>query len=347
MIAPTPGKYGGIETFTASIARSVLDSGGIDIRIVFRLRKGGELTSNLTDGLKAHEIEWRLMKGLDLQYLKDLIWADVVNCHFPLVYATYPAILFGKKLAVTVENRKIPITGWKRFVWGLKLAHARWYISSFVADTWEQGKRWPGSRIIPAISELPRDYVDPSERKGLFFIARWVPLKGLEQLIEAYSTANIDRRIHPLTLLGDGDLRETCNAMIRNAGIAEFVDAPGFVTHEEKCARMARSRWNIAPAAFPEDLGLSPIEARACGVPSIVTRIGGLPEAAGKDALLCEPGDVCSLRAAIETAVHMDEHEYCVRSLRGKSTLSEYLAPANFYTKAFQELAGLQPAISQ
>lgn len=338
MIAPTPGKYGGIEAFTATIASNTLEGGEVEVRVVFRLRAGGELTDNLIKPMENHGIKWRLMKGLDFQYLKDLLWADVVNCHFPLVYATYPALLLGRKLAVTVENRRFASHGW-RFSLGLRLAHARWYISSFVADTWETGKRWKNSKIVPAVSKLSSNEVPPAQRKGLFFIARWVPLKGLEQLIQAYAEAQINHSEHPLTLLGDGDLRETCEAMIRSAGIEKFVDAPGFVTHEEKCRRMAASRWNIAPAAFPEDLGLSPIEARACGVPSIVSLIGGLPEAAGADALFCEPGDVASLRHAIETAVHMSEDEYLRRCLKGKETLGDYLPAPDFYRRAFKELA--------
>lgn len=342
MVAPTPGKYGGIEAFTATIATNTMLGDGIEVRVVFRLRKGGELTSNLTEPLTIHGIPWRLMKGLDFQYLKDLLWADVVNCHFPLVYVTYPALLLRKKLAVTMENRCLAVHGW-RFKLGLRLAHARWYISSFVAGTWEGARPWPNSKIIPAVSDLPSNFVEPAKRKGLFFIARWVPLKGLEQLIEAYSGANIDHRANPLILLGDGELRGLCQKMILDAGIEDFVDAPGFVTHEEKCARMAAARWNIAPAAFPEDLGLSPIEARACAVPSIATRIGGLPEAAGEHALLCEPADVPSLRKAIERAVNMDEVEYLERCNQGKASLAEYLPPDDFYRRSFAELSSLQP----
>lgn len=337
MVAPSPGKYGGIEAFTASIARETLDSGDVDVRLVFRLRKGGVLTTNFTDGIAAHRVNWRMMSGLDFQYLKDLLWADVVNCHFPLIYATYPARLLGKKLVVTVENRRFASHGWPFWI-GLRLAHARWYISSFVGSTWEGDSPWEGSSIIPAVSKLPETYVEPSLRKGFFFIARWVPEKGLEQLLEAYATADIDHARHPLSLLGDGDLRPQIEAMIDDLRIRDYICAPGFVDHDEKCRRIASARWNVAPAAFPEDLGLSPIEARACGVPSIVSRAGGLPEAGGSAALLCEPGDVATLRLALEQAAAMAEPEYLTRCRECRESLDTYLPRKNFYADAFKKI---------
>ena len=337
MVAPSPGKYGGIEAFTASMAEETLASGGVDVRIVYRLRKGGKLTTNFTDGIAAHHVPWRMMRGLDWQYLKDLWWADIVNCHFPLVYATFPARLLGKKLIVSMENRRLAAHG-PQFGWGLRLAHLRWYISAFVAETWEGSVPWQGTSTVPAASKLSDLEVAPEKRCGFFFIARWVPLKGLEQLLEAYASADIDHAVHPLILLGDGELREPMEQQIDRLRIRSFVTAPGFVSHEEKCQAMAAARWNIAPAAFPEDLGLSPIEARACSVPSIVSRAGGLPEAGGQEALLCEPGDVPTLRRAIEEAAGMDEAAYRAKCLSCRESLARYLPKVDFYADAFKAM---------
>jgi len=120
--------------------------------------------------------------------------------------------------------------------------------------------------------------------------------------------------------------------------VANYVDAPGFVSHREKCLRMASARWNVAPAAFAEDLGLTPIEARACAVPSIVSEAGGLPEAGGKDALLCRPGDAASLAQCLEAAVIMNEKEYRRRAESCRASLAHYLPARDFYHKAFQNL---------
>jgi glycosyltransferase involved in cell wall biosynthesis len=338
MVAPTLGTYGGIEVFTCQIAKETLAVEGFEVRVIFRLRPGCELQDTLVQALNKAGINWRVMENPDLRYLRDLWWADVVNCHFPLIYATFPSKILQKPLVVTVENRFLPNEHRTLHRIGLNAAQLRWYISSFVAKTWEGGNLKPNSCIVPAVSNLPNRWCEIAERKGFFFIARWVPLKGIEELLEAYATANIDHSSHRLALFGDGPLRENVEALIESLKIGEFVDRPGFVSHDEKVDRMSSSRWNIAPAAFEEDLGLSPIEARSCGVPSIVSNIGGLPEAGGPTILTCLPGDVPSLRVAIETAALMEEVEYVELAHRSRASLETYLPDRNFYARSFRGL---------
>ncbi|MFT3989912.1 MAG: glycosyltransferase family 4 protein [Luteolibacter sp.] len=338
MVAPTRGPYGGIEAFTCQIAREVIDSGDFEVRVVFRLRPGCKIQPTFTEGLKSSGVPWRVMRRPDRKYLADLLWADAIHCHFPLLYATLPARVLRKPLVITVENRFIPAEHKAAHRSGLMTARARWYISSFVAETWEGTRLQPGSRIVPAVSELPWRWKEPSERKGFFFIARWVPLKGIEELVEAYATAEIDHASHRLALFGDGPLREEIETRIQQLGIGGFIDRAGFVDHETKAERMASSLWNVAPAAFEEDLGLSPIEARSCGVPSIVTRIGGLPEAAGNHSLLCEPGDVTSLRQALENAVGISPPDYAELANASKESLKGYLPHPGFYAEEFGKI---------
>lgn len=341
MVAPSGGSHGGVEIFTAAIAREVMDEGKIDVRLVYRIAKGISVQNSLEKSLSKLNVHIRYITHIDWQYIKDLFWADIIHCHFPLIYATYPARILGKKLIVTVEAKRSPVHG-KRFSMGLRLAHVEWFISKFVAKTWGRTYFDQSCAIVPAVSDLPTAYVAPEKRSGLFFIARWIPLKGLEQLVEAYATAKIDRKSNPLYLYGDGELREKIESLVDHFGIREFVVMPGFVTPEEKERQMASSRWNIAPVAFQEDLGLTPIEARCCGVPSIVSRAGGVPEAAGDQALLCEPGDVGSLRSALEQAVQMDSNEYNKRSERCKLSLNDYLRDRGFYTAEYYRVLKLK-----
>ena len=337
MVAPSGGGHGGVEIYTAAIAKDVLDSGECEVRVVYRVPNGTPVRETLAKSVGVFGINWRVIHSLDIQYLKDLLWADVIHCHFPLIYATYPARLLGKKLVATVEAKRQHPHG-ARFKIGLELAHAQWFISKFVAETWGKTRFDERCKIVPATSDLPSTYVEPASRKGFFFIARWVPLKGLEQIVESYATADIDHRVHPLFLYGDGILREKILAMISDLKMEEFVQTPGFVSAGEKEARMASSRWNLAPVAFQEDLGLTPIEARCCSVPSIVSRAGGVPEGAGDQALLCQPGDIASLRQAMEQAASMDEAEYAARSKACHDSLESYLPKPGFYYSEYLRL---------
>jgi glycosyltransferase involved in cell wall biosynthesis len=100
---------------------------------------------------------------------------------------------------------------------GLRIAHRRWYISKFVARTWEGEKLHPHSAVVPATSELPSIGKEPRLRQGFLFIARWVPKKGLEELVMAYDSAEIAHKKHPLTLVGDGPLKPKITEMIAQA----------------------------------------------------------------------------------------------------------------------------------
>lgn len=103
---------------------------------------------------------------------------------------------------------------------------------------------------------------------------------------------------------------------------------------------MSSSKWNVAPVAFAEDLGLTPIEARCCGVPSIVSRAGGVPEGAGDQAIFCEPGDVPSLRQSLEQAAEMSDQEYARRSEICKASLQSYLPQPGFYAAEYMRILG-------
>jgi len=342
MVAPSGGGYGGVEVYTAAIAKEVMAHEQCEVRVVYRVMRGVPVADTLARGLAQFGVAWRVICRLDWQYLRDLLWADIVHCHFPVVYATYPARLLGKKLIITVEAKRNPAHHGIKFGMGLKLAHVQWYISRFVADTWGAAAVNENCRIVPAISDLPSTYTAPAARKGFFFIARWVPLKGLEQLVEAYATANLDRPQHPLFLYGDGMLRDKIERLVDQWGVREYVAMPGFVSAAVKEQQMSAARWNVAPVAFPEDLGLTPIEARCCGVPSIVSRIGGLPEAAGEQALFCEPGNVASLRRSLEQAAGMSDAEYEQRARICKESLLTYLPPVGFYYQEYIRVLGLQ-----
>jgi glycosyltransferase involved in cell wall biosynthesis len=94
----------------------------------------------------------------------------------------------------------------------------------------------------------------------------------------------------------------------------------------------------VAPARTREDLGLTPIEARSVGVPVIVTRDGGLPEAGGDAALIVEPGNIEQLAAALKQAAAMNEAEYGERAERGRETLKQFLRPMKFYRESYATL---------
>jgi glycosyltransferase involved in cell wall biosynthesis len=165
-------------------------------------------------------------------------------------------------------------------------------------------------------------------------MGRFIENKGLEELVSAYARLQPDPVQWPLILMGDGPLKPKILTLLARLQV-RGVELPGFLDDETKAQRLASARWLVAPARTLEDLGLTPIEARSVGVPVIVSRDGGLPEAAGDAALVVEPGDVAQLTEALKTAVGMGEQEYLERGERGKRTLKEYLRPMEFYRESY------------
>jgi glycosyltransferase involved in cell wall biosynthesis len=109
----------------------------------------------------------------------------------------------------------------------------------------------------------------------------------------------------------------------------------GFLDDQSKAKRLASAGWLVAPARTREDLGLTPIEARSVGVPVIVTRDGGLPEAGGDAALVVEPGNIEELTDTLKYAAGMSHEEYVNRAERGHNTLNSFLRPMEFYRKSY------------
>jgi glycosyltransferase involved in cell wall biosynthesis len=169
------------------------------------------------------------------------------------------------------------------------------------------------------------------------FVGRWIANKGLETLIEAYAQADLDRAAWPLTLMGDGPLRPSIEGQIRRHGLTN-VNILGFVDDDTKTQVMKSARWIVAPPQTNEDLGLTPLEGRSLGVPTIITRDGGLPEAGGAQALVCEPGDPGALARLLEQASRMSQDEYAKRAEATKRELDTEMVPLTFYAESYRRL---------
>jgi glycosyltransferase involved in cell wall biosynthesis len=301
---------------------------------------------------KGFKLDWLLEKvaretGANVLFVdagsKELVavirGADVIHCQNATIDVALLAKLFRKPLAMTIH-------GWKNHGHGLRaamrrmaweLADRRWYNSQFVWNTWEPSGPRKNSEKLPVISDLPTGVVPPEQRKGFVFIARWIANKGIDVLVEAYSRAEVDRSAWPLILLGDGPLRPAIEQKIREEGI-EGIQIRGFVDQTARDNAIRHACWMVTPPNTREDLGLTPIEARHVGVPCIITRDGGVPEAGGRHALMCEPGDVDGLKLLLEKAARMPAGEYEKLAHDTREELLDELQPMSVYLERFREM---------
>jgi glycosyltransferase involved in cell wall biosynthesis len=325
-----------MEAFVIALATEAQSWPRIEVQVCFKVVTGKEVGDDFRRAAATLTCPVHFTRRSSAKLLQLLRWADIVHGQNASPDVVFPSRIMGKRLVLTIHNwrqRKLDIHS---ILWGVaaQLAHRRWYNSRFVWNTWEPKKKRNGSDCVPTVCRLPQTWCPPAERKGFLFIGRWIENKGIEELVTAYSRAALDSRKWPLTLIGHGPLKPKVLSLIEELRV-NGIEMPGFVDDQYKADRLASARWLVAPARTREDMGLTPIEARSVGVPVIVTRDGGLPEAGGEAALIVEPGDIEGLTGALKLAAAMSEEEYGSRAELGRKTLREYLRPWTFYRDSY------------
>lgn len=342
LVSPCQGAYGGIEAFVLAVAAAVRRELDFEVSIVFKKTKYFTRQPSLKAMLAGEPVEFCDRADKDLA--RAIRGADIVHLQNASPDVVALAKLFRKPLVLTIHNYMT--RGWNahRLLWRVsaRFADARWYNSNFVWKTWEGDRKRPGSRKVATTSKLPEGWTHPEQRAGFAFIGRWIANKGIETLLDAYAQADLDREKWPLVLMGDGPLRSLIEYAIQKRGV-NGVRVLGFVDEETKAEQMKKARWVVVPPNTREDFGLTAIEARHLGVPCIITRDGGLPEAGGRQALICEPGDVAGLAKLLEQAAQMSEPEYAERAERTRKELATELEPMNFYPRAYRRILRGEP----
>ena len=342
LVSPCQGAYGGIEAFVLAVAAAVQREPDFEVRVCFKKTKHFARQPGLKMMLQDQAVEF--CERADKDLAGAIRWADVV--HLPSASPDVVALakLFRKRLVLTIHNHLSRRLNTRRILWRLsaKFADARWYNSQFVWDTWERDWRRTASRKIATTSKLPEGWTPPEERAGFAFIGRWIANKGIDTLLDAYVQAELNHDKWPLVLMGDGPLRSLIEYAIQKRGVTG-IRILGFVDEETKARQMKNSRWVVVPPNTNEDFGLTAVEARHLGVPCIITRDGGLPEAGGQQALICEPGDVTGLAKLLEQAAQMSEAEYAERAQRTREELATELEPMEFYARAYRRILQGEP----
>ena len=144
----------------------------------------------------------------------------------------------------------------------------------------------------------------PGDATIVTYTGRLLRGKGLETLVDAF--ARVEPRAH-LLIVGSGagqvlSVEEALRARVAQAGLAPRVTFAGRVEAVEDW--LGASDLFAFPSEF-EALGLSLIEAAACGLACVGSRTGGIVDviADGRSGLLVRPGDVDALAAALGALV--------------------------------------------
>ena len=129
-------------------------------------------------------------------------------------------------------------------------------------------------------------------------VAALVPHKGQRYLIEAAHRVVQKIPDARFVILGEGELREHLEHLVREHHLTKHVLLPGFRTDVIGCIKGFDL---FAMSSVTEGLGTSLLDAMACRKAIVATRAGGIPEvvADGKNGLLVEPRDAHALADAL------------------------------------------------
>ena len=164
------------------------------------------------------------------------------------------------------------------------------------------------TRVVYGGADPVRFSPDPqARRRGVLFVGRLTPHKGVDRLIEALDgnselrvvgseghDPNPPERDYPNLLR-----RLAAQRRVEFLGVVDDVDLPAVYRLAQVLALPSVELTCYGrKVAVSELLGLAAIEAMASGTPVVASRVGGLPEVVehGVTGFLVEPGNVAELR---------------------------------------------------
>lgn len=142
---------------------------------------------------------------------------------------------------------------------------------------------------------------DPGQRtkesEYALFVGRLSKEKGITSLLDAWKNLTTI----PLKVVGDGPQMDLVNSAANSRGRAH-IEPMGWKSRDEVLELIKGSRILIIPSVCYEGFPMTIVEAFACGVPVIGSRLGGIEEIIqhGESGLLFEAGDAVELAAAVQ-----------------------------------------------
>lgn len=263
---------------------------------------------------------------LDLKGLtKDVDIIHSADIEFPY---TYQAAKTGKPTVVT-EWENIPFN-FEELPYSRIKKYNRKHIAHFIAITEKAKDALVAEGVSPnRIAVIPAgidcEIFKPAnanpqllEKFGLsknslkiLFVGRFVPEKGIFDLLNAYSTLLKKESNLELLIVGSGSAEMTnqIRAHVVNLKIASKVKFLGSINYAEMPQIHNLADMFCLPSAetktWAEQFGYSLVEAMACGKPAVSTWTGSIPEIVRhrETGILVQPNNPLALAASLEELV--------------------------------------------
>jgi glycosyltransferase involved in cell wall biosynthesis len=321
------GRRTGVEEYVTGLLRELFEQNGTDEFILFYNAWQGGLPEDFAWMTEYPNVSIRRFR-IPNKILNGLLWyfhwpkldilcggADI----FFMPNLNFAAVSNRSKLIVTAHDLSFEaypeLFSWKRRLWhffvnfhGLcRRAALILAVSHSTKEDILSYYRIPERKVTVIRSGLGREFVrisrnDPEllrvkEKYALpyryiLFFGTFEPRKNIRAVVQAYETYRLsrgERESVPLVLAGSPGWNS--DEIFREIGSSPFrgdIRLLGFVPDEDKRALYNLATLFVYPS-FYEGFGFPPIEAMACGVPTIVSRNSSFPEIVGGGALMIDP----------------------------------------------------------
>jgi len=183
--------------------------------------------------------------------------------------------------------------------------------------------------LIKAFEEIKRS------KGGRILNVNWL---GLEGFVKKDHEKFVDFSDLKLVIAGTrGWLYEEVFTTVKNSEFKEDIIFTGFIDEEDKPYLYNLASVFVYPSFF-EGFGLPPLEAMACGVPTIVSHKSSLPEVVGKSAIMIDPQNLDELVFAIKEVLRdRDFSDYLKNLGLSQARLFNWDKVASEFLKIFHE----------
>lgn len=189
----------------------------------------------------------------------------------------------------------------------------------------------PSDRVFVKPNFVARDPGSRTPTRGVqaaVFAGRLSPEKGLITLLRAWAKTSCFK---PLRVIGDGPLLHQLECQ-RDQDAMTHVSFDGYQPHANVICALKSAPFMLFPSEWYETFGLTIVEAFACGVPVIASRLGVMEEIVedGRTGLHFAAGDAEDLAAKVEWAwSHPQEMQEMGRNARVEYEM-KYTAEKNY-----------------
>ncbi len=279
---------GGIETASAALAGAFV-AAGHEVVLATATPADPQTPTRVPYEVLRRPSLWELRRRLAGA---DLLWQNGLSLRLARALPLRP-----RPWVVTHQGWLVDPRGAPDRLTRLKAASLR-FATSVAISTPIAGDLPPGSPVIPNPyrDDLFRLRNRGPRRWAVGFLGRLVSDKGADLLLEALALLPPELADGRVAIIGGGPEQPALEARAADLGLAGRVDFLGAHRDAALGDLLNQVEILVVPSRWAEPFGIVALEGLACGCALVVSRLGGLPEAAGPAQAVFENDDVAGLR---------------------------------------------------